>query len=80
MTPSPQGADIAAGLTNRQTRLLCDIATQGAINALLFSPYKSEGVTLREMGLIVGVGDNTTISAGAHAILRARALSQGAAK
>ena len=60
-------------LTTSQTRLLCDIATRGAIEALLFSPSRSEGPALREMGLIVGVGDSTTISADAHAILNAKA-------
>lgn len=60
-------------VTRRQSLLLCAIATDGAINALLFSPYRAEGPKLREMGLIVGLGDSTRISAEAHALLRATA-------
>lgn len=46
-----------------QIRLLRDIRMKGAIECLLFSKWRSFGPSLREAGLIDGVGDGTSISA-----------------
>lgn len=58
-----------AGLTPRQIALLRDMRMDGAIDALLFSPFRLEGPGLRAAGLIGGIGDSTGITAKGFAAL-----------
>ena len=59
-------------IDERQLALLRTIRMEGAITALLFSKYRSEGGALREAGLIDGIGDGTHITDAGFAMLAAR--------
>lgn len=56
--------------TPQQIHLLRDIRMNGAVHGLLFSDHRFAGPSLREAGLITGVGDSTNISERGYEILR----------
>lgn len=55
-------------LNSRQIALLRDFRMDGFM-AFFDSPFRLEGVRLRELGMFEGVGDNTCISAAGWAVL-----------